>query len=97
MKFVVYNQPVHMRLALLILLLGSLALTGCATHYTVVMNNGRSVTATSKPKLDPATGRYVFTTTTGERIEVSKLSVREITPQSMQAEETSGFKSSPSK
>src|SRR3954447_22464785 len=80
---------------ILTMLLSSLLLTGCASHYNVVLNNGRVITASSKPKLDPSRNVYVFKDVSGQPVTVSQGSVREIAPTSMASEE-SKFKSSTS-
>jgi hypothetical protein len=77
----------------LILLSGLLILSGCASRYVITLHNGRSYTAMGKPRLDKTKNRYVFKDPAGEQHEVSPLSVREISPESMQ--EKSKFISSP--
>lgn len=54
-----------------------LALAGCSVHYDVLLNNGGTVTAYSKPKPD-GHGRLVFKNEVGEKVSVSELRVIEI-------------------
>jgi len=43
------------------LLLGSILLTGCASQYIVVLNNGQRITAIRKPRLDKENLTFIFT------------------------------------
>lgn len=54
-----------------------LAATGCSVHYDVLLNNGGTVTAYSKPKPD-GRGRLAFKNEAGEEVSVSELKVIEI-------------------
>ena len=63
------------------LLICLMALTGCAHHYVMKLNNGMQVTTASKPKLKE--GVYYFNDAKGEEHAVSEARVREIAPASM--------------
>ncbi len=67
------------------LLIGSIALCGCARHYVVKMSNGAQFTTSSKPKLKG--NAYYFKDARGQERSVSAGRVREIQPASMAAEE----------
>jgi hypothetical protein len=67
------------------LLIGVLALTGCAHHYVMKLNNGMEVTTASKPKLSE--GTYSFKDAKGEEQFVAAGRVREIAPASVAAKE----------
>lgn len=54
-----------------------LAGTGCARHYTMVLNNGNQLSTASKPKLQGAF--YVYKGANGELQYVPQARVREIT------------------
>lgn len=81
------NYPV------LIMLIGSLVLAGCARNYVITMNNGRTVTSASKPKL--VEGNYVFKDANGAPAYVPAGRVREIAPASMAETKQQQFKSAP--
>jgi len=57
-----------------------IATAGCSVHYDVLLNNGDSFTAYSKPKPD-GRGRYVFKNKEGELMSVSQHRVLEIRAQ----------------
>jgi hypothetical protein len=86
-----------MKLSLLLLLLTLTVCAGCATRYTVTMTSGRVFTAMGKPRLNKATNHYTFKLNTGEKVEVSRFSIREIAPESMRSEEGQQFKPTPVK
>ena len=60
------------------LLVGLIALTGCARHYTMKLNNGSQITTASKPRLKE--GCYFYKDAQGEQHFVPVGRVREITP-----------------
>ncbi len=64
----------------LVLLLGSLLLAGCAHRYDVTLVNGMKLTHVSKPKFDKANGVYTFTDVRGTKQTVSASRVVEIGP-----------------
>ena len=74
-----------MKKAALPLLIGLIALTGCAHHYVMKLNNGMEITTASKPKLKE--GVYQFKDAKGEEQFVPAIRVREIAPASMAARE----------
>jgi hypothetical protein len=81
-----------MRNRLLILfLLAVAACAGCTTRYSITLRNGNSFTALGKPRLDRSGTRYVFKDASGRPAEVSRLSVREIAPESMRSPGASSF------
>ena len=67
-------------------LIGLLALTGCAHHYVMRLNNGAEITTASKPQLVEDT--YRFKDARGQEHFVSAGRVREITPASMARRES---------
>ncbi len=86
-----------MKKAALPLLIGLIALTGCAHQYVMRLNNGAEVTTASKPKLKE--GIYYFKDAKGEQHAVAAARVREIAPASVAAKEktTNQMKSEPPK
>jgi len=64
----------------LLILMGCLALSGCARHYVLTMKNGSQVDAWGKPKL--VNGSYHFKNAQGKDTAVSSSRVSEITPAS---------------
>ena len=78
---------------LLPLLIGLMALTGCAHHYVVRLNNGMRVTTNSKPRLEQ--GNYYFKDAKGRVTSVSAGRVVEIVSSSMATEEKDRFKPTP--
>jgi hypothetical protein len=70
-----------MKKAALPLLIGLIALTGCAQHYVMKLNNGMEITTASKPKLKE--GVYQFKDAKGEEHFVPATRVREVAPASM--------------
>ena len=85
-----------MKQFLLLALIGSALLTGCARHYTLTLNNGKYVTAIGKPRLEGS--NYVFKDAKGQPTYVPAGRVREIAPASMtNSRQSSGFKAGPSR
>jgi hypothetical protein len=82
---------------LILLLLTAAGLAGCSTHYSVTLRNGSTVTALTKPRLDPSGTRYLFKDAAGQPVEVSRMAVREIAPESMRSPGAAGFQPNSSK
>jgi hypothetical protein len=74
-----------MNKACLPVLVGLLALTGCASHYVLKLNNGSTVTTATKPHLQE--GSWRFKDAKGEEQFVPAGSVREIGPASSASRE----------
>ncbi len=70
-----------MKHAALPLLIGLIALTGCANRYVVTLNNGGQITTSGKPKLKD--GAYYFKDSKGEEQVMPAFTVRELAPASM--------------
>ena len=70
-----------MKSAALPLLIGLIALTGCAHHYVLKLNNGTEITTATKPRLQE--GVYHFKDAKGEEHFMPVTRVREIAPASM--------------
>ena len=70
-----------MKKAALPLVIGLIALTGCAQHYVMKLNNGSVITTASKPRLKD--GIYHFKDAKGEEHFVPTGRVREVAPASM--------------
>lgn len=70
-----------MKKAALPLLIGLVALTGCAHHYVLRLTNGEEITTATKPRLKD--GVYVFKDAKGEEHFVPPARVREVAPASM--------------
>jgi type IV secretory pathway TraG/TraD family ATPase VirD4 len=70
-----------MKKASLPLLIGLIALTGCAHHYVMKLNNGAQITTANKPKLKEST--YYFKDAKGEEHFVPVSRVREVAPVSV--------------
>ena len=75
------KQSLVMRKAALPLLIGLIALTGCANHYVMRLNNGSEITTATKPRLKD--GTYHFKDAKGEEQLVPAFAVREVAPASM--------------
>ena len=58
-------------------LLAGLLAGGCARRYTLRLNNGQEIIATTKPKSD-GHGWYRFKDADGKEMKVNELRVREI-------------------
>jgi hypothetical protein len=86
-----------MNKAALPLLIGLIAVTGCAHHYVMKLNTGAQITTASKPKLKE--GIYYFKDAKGEEHAVAATRVREIAPASVaqQEDKAKPMKSGPQK
>jgi hypothetical protein len=73
----------------------ALALSGCAHHYMIKLNNGAQVATASKPQLKG--GNYVFKDANGREVSIPRSRVREIAPASMAQEDSDRFKPTTSK
>ncbi len=67
------------------LLIALIALTGCAHHYVMRLDNGMDITTASKPKLQD--GVYSFKDAKGQEQYVASGRVREVAPASVAAKE----------
>ena len=74
-----------MKKASLPLIIGLIALTGCASHYVLKLDSNGEITTASKPKLKQ--GVYYFKDAKGEQQSVPEFRVREIAPARMAARE----------
>jgi hypothetical protein len=74
-----------MKKAALPLVLGLIALTGCAHHYVMRLDNGSEITTASKPQLKE--GTYSFKDAKGGEQFVAAGRVREVAPASVAARE----------
>ena len=72
-----------------LLLIGLLALSGCAHQYVMTLTNGIRVTSASKPRLDG--GNYYYKDATGRTASVPAGRVREISAASMAQEDQKRF------
>ncbi len=77
-------KPATTRFALVLAAL--IALTGCASHYVIKLNNGVRLTTASKPKLEG--GFYVYKDAQGRKVSVPRGRVTEIAPASMASDDT---------
>jgi hypothetical protein len=86
-----------MKKAALSLVIGLIALTGCAHRYVIRLDNGTEITSASKPVLKE--GSYSFKDAKGEEQFVGAGRVREVAPASVAAKENKAkpFKSEPPK
>jgi hypothetical protein len=78
------NRP-----SLIILMLGCLALCGCARHYVVKLSNGSEFDTRSKPKL--VDGSYYFKDGLGRDSSIPASRVVEVAPASMAHEDEKTF------
>jgi hypothetical protein len=74
-----------MNKAALPILIGLIALTGCAHHYVMKLTSGAQITTATKPRLKD--GVYHFKDAKGEEQLVPAASVRELAPASVAARE----------
>jgi hypothetical protein len=74
-----------MKKASLPLIIGLIALTGCASHYVIRLDNNSEITTASKPKLRDQV--YYFKDAKGEQQSVPRFRVRELAPAPMAARE----------
>jgi len=85
-----------MKILLPIALLAAALLTGCASRYTITLNNGNRITATSKPRLEK--GNYVFKDVKGQVNYLPAGRVREVSPANMSSSRmSSGYSAEPVK
>ena len=75
------KQSLVMQKATLPLLIGLIALTGCAHHYVMRLHNGSEITTATKPRLKD--GAYHFKDAKGEEQVVPAFAVRELAPASV--------------
>jgi len=69
-----------MRKALLLALLATGLLVGCASRYKVTLTNGTVVTTNGKPRYDKATDAYTYKDGSGRTIAIPSMRVRQIEP-----------------
>jgi hypothetical protein len=74
-----------MNKAVLPVLIGLIALTGCAHQYVLKLSSGAEITTASKPKLKE--GVYYFKDAKGEEHVVAASRVREVAPASVAQQE----------
>ena len=74
-----------MKKSSLLILMGCLALSGCARHYVLTMKSGSQVDAWGKPKL--VNGNYHFKNAQGKETTVSSSRVSAIMPASAARDE----------
>ena len=78
------------------MIVASLAVTGCARRYTMVLSNGGRITSRGKPAL--VEGAYVYTDMNGQPASVPAGRVREVAPASMASPSIkSGYRAEPVK
>jgi hypothetical protein len=61
-----------------LLTLGLIALTGCASPTVITLNDGREIQAIDEPIFDDETGFYEFEQLDGKRAKVNKDQVRTV-------------------
>lgn len=86
-----FYPVVDMKKILPILLLIATVCAGCATRYSLVMNNGEILTAHGKPTYNAQQGRYYYTDASGKPASVPASKVREVAPASMVDKEGTQF------
>ena len=69
------------KLGSLLLCAGLVALSGCARHYVLTLQNGTQISAKNKPHL--VNGHYVFKDALGQDASVPAGRVTEVSPASM--------------
>jgi hypothetical protein len=62
----------------LLLTLGLIALTGCASPSVITLNDGREIQTVDEPKFDESSGFYEFEQLDGKRAKVNKDQVRTV-------------------
>jgi hypothetical protein len=82
-----------MKRTFLVVVLSTLALTGCSRHYAMTMTNGSRIVTASKPKLK--NGSYFFKNAEGKEVVVPAGRVRQITPASSSSSDDNPFKLGP--
>jgi len=55
-----------------------LVMGGCARHYKITLNNNNVITTRSKPKLDQASGTYLFKDALGRPASLPAFRIKEI-------------------
>ena len=78
----------------LLLLLALLALSGCARHYVITLNNGARIDTDGKPKL--VGNSYAFKDALGRERQIPSGRVAQIAPASMMDEKETQFNAVPS-
>ena len=86
------NETHRMKKAVSLLVLGAMALSGCASQYVMRLNNGLQITTASKPQLKG--GFYYYKDANGREATVAATRVLEIEPASMAKEEKGRFRPS---
>ena len=75
------RHSLAMKTTALPLLIGLIALTGCAHHYVMRLHNGSEITTATRPRLKD--GAYHFKDAKGEEQVVPAFAVRELAPASV--------------
>jgi hypothetical protein len=57
-----------MKRIFVVLLLCLALLAGCATHYQIMLKDGKQLKAANKPILDPKTGYYTYVDEDGKKV-----------------------------
>ena len=78
-----------------VVLVGLLALNGCARHYVITLTNGTQIGAVGKPKFKDNV--YVFKDASGRESRIASGRVSEIAPASMVREQQTMFNAAPAK
>jgi hypothetical protein len=91
--------PSDMKTKLPVLLLACCfaLLAGCASRYSIVLNNGEILTAKGRPRLDQQSNRWHYIDASGQPAELPSGRVREITPESLRDTGGSKYINSPSR
>lgn len=77
----------------MLVILSTLALTGCSRHYAMTMNNGTRIVTASKPRLQG--GSYYFKNADGQEISIPQGRVRKIAPANSSSMDDNPFKLGP--